>query len=188
MYALPDQYMQLDFFALLPGAAGGRALFAQRGSEHFRQLAQRSALRPPQARQEAAYKASATRKYRRYKLPRTRVFVELDELVTERIVPYWPHQPYRRRRKRPVFVRIELARVPQEVSYEAHHTQHRRIQECPSLPNATYSLRIVTVPISSFAHQRLPHSRMFHQFYTPGFPSGFPAKSTKLTAGASLSM
>jgi hypothetical protein len=33
---------------------------------------------------------------------------ELEDLVTERIVPWWPHQKNRQRRKRSVYVRIEL--------------------------------------------------------------------------------
>jgi len=42
--------------------------------------------------------------------PRTDICEELGYLVTERIVPWWPHRGTQRR-KRPVFVRIELDRT-----------------------------------------------------------------------------
>lgn len=106
----PASYVQLDFFSLLPGFAGGRALLAQRGHEHFQHLAELSAQRPQLRRAAAAREASATRRQRRYSLPRTRTYIELDEQVTERIVPYWPHRRTGRVRTRPVMVHIELAR------------------------------------------------------------------------------
>jgi hypothetical protein len=104
-------YVQEDFFHLLPGFAGGRALRDVRGAAHFRHLAWLSAGRPEHERKQAARNASITRLRRLYTVPRTVQFLELDELVTERIVPWWPHQKNRQRRKRPVFVRIELERV-----------------------------------------------------------------------------
>jgi hypothetical protein len=107
----PTDYVQLDFFDFLPGFAGGRALYHQRGAEHFRQLAWASARRPEHERKQAARNGVLTRLRRLYTVPRTVQFVELDELVTERIVPWWPHQKNRQRRKRPVYVRIELERV-----------------------------------------------------------------------------
>jgi hypothetical protein len=103
-----EEYIQLDFFGLLPGAAGGRALRDKRGREYFQQLAAKSAARPAQARRLAALKATATRRYRRHHIARTRVFVEIDEQVTERVIPYWPRNT---RRRRPIYVRIELART-----------------------------------------------------------------------------
>ena len=47
---------------------------------------------------------------RLYTIPRTEVYEELEDLVTERIVPWFPHWSTRRR-KRPIFVRIELDRT-----------------------------------------------------------------------------
>src|SRR3954469_3458915 len=101
-------YLQHDFFHLFPGFAGGRALREQHGSEHFRHLAWLSSQRSAHERRQTAQNAIATRLRRLYTIPRTCVYRELDELVTERIVPWWPHQKNRQRWKRPMFVRIEL--------------------------------------------------------------------------------
>lgn len=47
-----SDYTQLDFFHLLPGSAGGRALRDQRGSDYFSELARSAAARrTPQERQ-----------------------------------------------------------------------------------------------------------------------------------------
>src|SRR5689334_9626050 len=95
--------IQLDFFGLLPGAAGGRALRALRGNDYFSKLARTAATnRSAQTRQEITRKSTSERRRRLYQLPRTVRYVELDEFVTERIVPWWPHQKNRQRRKRPV--------------------------------------------------------------------------------------
>src|SRR6266545_6262584 len=105
-------YVQRDFFGLLPGAAGGRALRALKGNDYFAELARTAATnRSRQEREEIRRKSASERRRRLYTIPRTVRFIELDELVTERIVPWWPHQKNRQRRKRPVFVRIELERV-----------------------------------------------------------------------------
>jgi hypothetical protein len=105
---------QRDLWGLLPGAAGGRALRDQRkrpyfgdlgalggqatiaryGREHMRELARRSAARKRQ---------------RRDTQPRTIQYIEVGQVVIERVIPYWPHQPRRRHRKAPLLVRIELA-------------------------------------------------------------------------------
>jgi len=106
----PARYVQLDFFSMLPGSAGGRALLAQRGIDHFKHLASLSARRPKRERVESAQSASTTRTHRRHTLPRTRTYIELDEQVTERVVPYWPHTRHGRQRSRPLFVRIEVSR------------------------------------------------------------------------------
>jgi hypothetical protein len=37
------------------------------------------------------------------------IYEELEDLVTERIIPYWPHRRTKRRKK-PIFVRIEIDR------------------------------------------------------------------------------
>lgn len=106
-------YHQLDFFAYLPGYAGGRALRALKDSDYFRELAHDAAAkRTKEARHAIADKAACERRRRLHTFPRTIQYVELGEIVTERIVPWWPHQRSRQRRKRPVFVRIEIERVP----------------------------------------------------------------------------
>ena len=103
--------IQLDFFHLLPGSAGGRALRALKGSDYFADLARNAAAnRSKEERQEISKKSTCERQRRLFHIPRTIRYLELDEVVTERIVPWWPHQKKRQRRKRPVFVRIELAR------------------------------------------------------------------------------
>ncbi len=94
-------------------AAGGRALRALRGNDYFAELA-RTAVRnrSEEKREEIRQKSIIERRRRLYHIPRTVRYIELDEQVTERIVPWWQHQKNRQRRKRPVFVRIELERVP----------------------------------------------------------------------------
>src|SRR5689334_10350822 len=104
-------YHQLDFFSFLPGYAGGRALRALKDSDYFRDLARDAAAkRTKEAKQTIEGKAACERRRRLHTIPRTIQYVELDEMVTERVVPWWPHQKSRQRRKRPVFVRIELGR------------------------------------------------------------------------------
>jgi len=92
------------------GSAGGRALAAQRGTSYLRQLAAtggRTTVRLyglDHMRQLAA--AGGREKRRRvYTWPRT---IHPWYGGTERRVPYWPSRATRRR-KRPIFVRIEVA-------------------------------------------------------------------------------
>jgi hypothetical protein len=104
----PDtDYVQLDFFDFLPGYAGGRALYLQRGREHFRQLASISAGRPEHERKRTAQAAALTRLRRLYTVPRTEVWEGHGLRLVERVVPWWPHWATKRR-KRPIYVRIEL--------------------------------------------------------------------------------
>ena len=111
------EYVQLSFFSLLPGSAGGRALRALRGNDYFASLAHTAAHnRTAQQRQELALKSAQERQRRLYSSPRTVSYIEAGFLVIERVVPWWPHQPNRQRRKRPVLVRIEIERY--EVSDE----------------------------------------------------------------------
>src|SRR4051794_23706574 len=71
----------------------------------FPELAHTAATnRSAEKRQEITRKSTSERRRRLYHIPRTVRFIELDELVTERVVPWWPHQRNRQRRKRPVFV------------------------------------------------------------------------------------
>ncbi len=105
-------YVQLSIFQLLPGSAGGRALRDLKGTDYFADLAKRAAAKRTQEERRAlAKKAAQERKRRLFTLPRTKVtygFLAPFRL-TERIVPWFPHQKERQRnRKRPIFVRIEL--------------------------------------------------------------------------------
>lgn len=105
------EYVQLSFFSLLPGSAGGRALRTLRGNDYFATIAQTAAQnRTAQQRQEQARKSAQERQRRRYFSPRTVCYIEAGFRVVERVVPWWPHQPNRQRRKRPIFVRIEIER------------------------------------------------------------------------------
>ena len=105
------EYYQSNFFGLLPGAAGGRALRALKDSEYFRELARAAAeKRSKEVRHAIATKAAHERRRRLYTIVRTVNYVELDERVTERIIPWWPHQKNRQHRKKPVFVRVEVRR------------------------------------------------------------------------------
>lgn len=113
------QYIQRDFFSLLPGSAGGRALLEKYGTEYFRVLGQKAAHRPDEERHRSAQQAAQTRLRRLYTTPRTVISYELDEAVIHRVIPYWPA---RSRRCRPVWVKIELARrrVPGITLYYEH--------------------------------------------------------------------
>jgi hypothetical protein len=64
--------------------------------------------RSREEREDIIRKSVNERQRRLYHTPRTVRFIELDELVIERVVQWWPHQRNRQRRKRPVFVPIEL--------------------------------------------------------------------------------
>ena len=114
MMPLPEQR---DLWGLLPGAAGGRALRDRRGPAYFGTLGSVGG-RATVARygceymRDLARRAVASRRQRRNTLPRTVQSIEVGLVVTERVVPWWPHQPGRRRRKAPVLVRIEVACVP----------------------------------------------------------------------------
>lgn len=101
---------QGDLFALFPGAQGGRSLAALRGREYFRTLGSRggctTATRYGQAHMRQLASAGGREKRRRlYTHPAT--IVAWDG-VTYRRIPYWPARSSRRRR-RPVFVRVEVA-------------------------------------------------------------------------------
>jgi hypothetical protein len=109
---LPTDYVQLDFFALLPGSAGGRALRDLRGCAYFAELARNAAARRTAAERQAIHQKGVKERLRRlYTIPRTVTSIQIGYTtawrVTERIVPWFPH--WSRKRKRPVFVRIELS-------------------------------------------------------------------------------
>jgi hypothetical protein len=107
------EYYQLDFFHLLPGSAGGRALRNLRGSEYFAELARNAAAKRSKEERQAIHKKAVKERLRRlYTIPRTVTSLEIGYQrawrVTERVIPYWPDRATRRRQK-PVFVRIELS-------------------------------------------------------------------------------
>src|SRR6185436_5237987 len=103
----PDQ---LDLFGLLPGAPGGRALRDQYGLGHLNAIGatggqttrDRYGLAYMRQLASAGGKAKRTRLYT---LPQT---ITSWDGVRQCRIPYWPRQPHRRRRKRPLLVRIEL--------------------------------------------------------------------------------
>lgn len=104
------EFHQTDFFSLLPGSAGGRALKEKRGTGHFVEMARAAAAeRSPEERQAIAHKAARERRRRLYSWPRTVCREMAGWRIIERVIPYWPHQKGRRRRTRPMFVRIEVA-------------------------------------------------------------------------------
>lgn len=98
---------QHDLYSLLPGVAGGRALVAQRGRRHLVEMGttggRTTALRyGREYMRELAARGGRAKRHKQYTMPAT---ITAWDGVTYRRVPYWPA---RRRRKRPVFVRIEL--------------------------------------------------------------------------------
>lgn len=97
---------QRDLFALLPGVAGGRALVEQRGASYFAQIGARGGIRTAQMHDMRALgrRGALVRRWRRYTL---RTEHSWDGL-TYRVIPWWPHDPRRRRRKYPEMVRIQV--------------------------------------------------------------------------------
>jgi hypothetical protein len=101
---------QRDFYELLPGVPGGRKLRDQRGVEYLRQLGQRGGM-STRDRYGAAHlrqlgqRGGYARAGRLYAQART---IRAWDGFRYRVIPWWPHQRRRQRRKRPVFVRVEL--------------------------------------------------------------------------------
>jgi hypothetical protein len=101
-------FIQLNFYHLLPGSAGGRALRDLRGSEYFSELARNAAARRTREERQAIHQKGVSERRRRlYTIPRTVVHEEVGYRITERVVPWWPHWATKRR-KRPIYVRIEI--------------------------------------------------------------------------------
>src|SRR3954466_12001594 len=97
------QYYQLDFFHLLPGSAGGRALRDLRGSEYFSELAKNAAAKKTKEERQAIHKKGVAERLRRlYTTPRTEVsdWPVFDTVyrITERVVPWFPHWATQRRK------------------------------------------------------------------------------------------
>ncbi len=105
----PNTTCQRSLSELQRGSAGGRALVEQRGVEYLRQLASAggssTVARYGVAHLRQLASAGGLEKRRRaYSWPRT---IRPWYGGVERRVPYWPARSTRRRR-RPVFVRIEV--------------------------------------------------------------------------------
>lgn len=95
---------------LLPGSAGGRRLVELRGRDHLVKLGAsggRSTARRHGVEYMRQLGASGGRAKRRRQYMTPATIKSWDGVIYRRI-PYWPHQPQRRRRRRPVFVRVEL--------------------------------------------------------------------------------
>jgi hypothetical protein len=103
------EYEQLDFFELLPGVAGGRALRRLKGDDYFAKLGEKGGAATRDRHGEAhlrkiAQEGAQKARKKKYSTPRT---VKQWHGGIERIVPYWPPKSTKRR-KRPIYVRIEL--------------------------------------------------------------------------------
>lgn len=114
---MPPVLEQRDLWGLLPGAAGGRALRDRRGAGYFGALGSVGggmtlARYGREHMRELARRGAVSRRQQRDTQPRTVQYSEAGQVVIERVVPWWPHQPRRRHRKAPVLVRIELACMP----------------------------------------------------------------------------
>lgn len=99
--------VQHDLFGLMPGAPGGRELSALRGREYFRELGRRGGRQTverygPEHMHTLAEQSAAERRRKRYTQPRT---VRTWYGTVERCIPYWPVGS---RRKRPVYVYIQI--------------------------------------------------------------------------------
>lgn len=104
------QVVQADLFGLLPGARGGRALRDQQSTDYFIRLGARGGRTTCDRygcsyMRELARRGGQAKRDKAHRLPRT---ARNWDGTLERLVPWWPHQPTRQRRKRPVMVRIEI--------------------------------------------------------------------------------
>lgn len=106
----PDQ---TKLFSLFPGSAGGRALAERRGAGYLADLGRTGGLstRDRYGRDrfaELGRASGAARRLRRDSLPRT---VQRLDGTAARVIPWQPHREsseYSPRRRRPVFVLVEL--------------------------------------------------------------------------------
>ena len=104
---------QLDLWGLLPGAPGGRALRDQRGTGYLTTIGSDGGAETVRRygiehMRRLASAGGRAKRDKRHTQPRT---IETWYGTIEREIHYWPHQARRRRRKRPVIVRIELGEV-----------------------------------------------------------------------------
>ena len=101
---------QEDIFSVLPGFAGGRWIRDTKGPDYFAQLGAIGGrvTRDRYGLDHLRKLASCGGRAKCHKLYTVPTTIQAWDGVTYRRVPYWPHQPRRRHRKRPLFIRIEL--------------------------------------------------------------------------------
>lgn len=104
--SLPHQH---ELRECLPGSPGGRALKAQRGSQHFADIGKAGGSTTVERygrkhMQELGRRSAEKRRWKRFKGPFTRRNWFPLLTVIERIVPWWPHHKNRQSRKYPVLV------------------------------------------------------------------------------------
>ena len=98
---------------LLPGSAGGCALRDRRGTEHFATIGQRGGNTTVQRHgishmRELGRRSAEVRRWKKFKGPYTRKRQFSLHIEVERVIPWWPHQPRRQRRKYPELVVFHL--------------------------------------------------------------------------------
>jgi hypothetical protein len=100
---------QQSLFDLVPGSPGGRALAGLRGPAYFRERGSRGGCTTVHryGRVHMRQLASAGGRERRRRLYSWPITIIACASVIERRIPYWPAHSTRRRR-RPVFVYIEV--------------------------------------------------------------------------------
>jgi hypothetical protein len=106
---------QKELWELMPGAPGGRELARPKGRAYFVELGQRGGATTRNRYGTDYLKALAQRggkatRQRYHNQPRT---IHPWYGGTERSIPYWPPRSTKRR-KRPVYIRIEIEREEQD--------------------------------------------------------------------------
>jgi hypothetical protein len=103
---------QKDLWGLLPGVAGGQELRRRKGSAYFAELGQRGGITTRDRYgidylKELAHRGGEATRRKYHSQPRT---VQPWYGDIERRIPYWPPRATKRR-KRPIYVRIELEKA-----------------------------------------------------------------------------
>jgi hypothetical protein len=100
---------QKDLWGLLPGGAGGQELSRQKGSDYFAELGHHGCIATRDRYgidylKELAQRGGEANRKRYHSQPQT---IHPWYGGTERRIPYWPPR-MTKRRKRPVYIRIEM--------------------------------------------------------------------------------
>src|SRR5438876_504142 len=108
---------QRELWEQLPGAAGGKELLRQRGPEYFAQLGARGGAATRDRYgviylRELAQRGGESLRQKYHTEPQT---IHPWYGGVERRIPYWP-QNSTKRRKHPIYVRVELEEVPATVT------------------------------------------------------------------------
>lgn len=111
---------QQDIWGLFPGAAGGRAVRDKRGVNYLNDLARKGGQETVKRygiehMRKLARKGGQAKRDKVYTQPAT--IEEWDGTIVRR-VPWYPHQKARKRRKRPVLVKIELEGTEANVNHQ----------------------------------------------------------------------